>query len=137
MKAVEKDSSYKTEEERLKAYSKLSCDPSGCPLNIRHPPNGFEFGIGCGMCKPKEPEAVDEMELLRRQEAKERAERKAKHDLAIRTLNSQGLPSRAWLANTEPTSRLSLTPFSVAHMSCYACVDLHVYVSAMIVCVNR
>lgn len=22
-----------------------------CPLKVKHPPNGFEFGIGCGLCR--------------------------------------------------------------------------------------
>ena len=48
---IKSDPLYLNEEEKLLAMTKCLSDPSSCPLGIRHPPHGIEFGIGCGMCK--------------------------------------------------------------------------------------
>jgi hypothetical protein len=40
-----------TEKQQNDAMAKLMCHPEKCPLKCRHPPNGLEFGLGCGMCK--------------------------------------------------------------------------------------
>lgn len=44
-----------TEAQRLELYRKLVSNPADCPMGIRHPPSGFEFGVGCGQCKSKDP----------------------------------------------------------------------------------
>lgn len=36
----------------------LLSDPARCPLRLRHPPNGIEFGIGCGLCINKDKSAL-------------------------------------------------------------------------------
>lgn len=30
------------------------CPGKKCPLGINHPPNGTEFALGCGICRPRE-----------------------------------------------------------------------------------
>mmetsp|Transcript_9503 Transcript_9503/g.18224 ORF Transcript_9503/g.18224 Transcript_9503/m.18224 type:complete len:100 (+) Transcript_9503:228-527(+) len=42
---------------KMEAFKKLRSDPKTCPLKRRHPPNGFEFGLGCTMCADKHIEA--------------------------------------------------------------------------------
>ena len=32
---------------------KLRAVPELCPLGCKHPPNGFEFGLGCTLCADK------------------------------------------------------------------------------------
>jgi hypothetical protein len=27
--------------------------PDQCPLGVDHPPNGTEFALGCGICRPR------------------------------------------------------------------------------------
>jgi len=39
---------------KMKALKELRSDPRTCPLKRRHPPNGFEFGLGCTMCADAE-----------------------------------------------------------------------------------
>mmetsp|Transcript_15848 Transcript_15848/g.39062 ORF Transcript_15848/g.39062 Transcript_15848/m.39062 type:complete len:739 (-) Transcript_15848:199-2415(-) len=46
-----------TESQKMEALKKLRSDPRTCPLKRRHPPNGFEFGLGCTMCADKHIEA--------------------------------------------------------------------------------
>jgi hypothetical protein len=41
---------YDTTEKKEEAIKKLVSDPTSCPLKLRHPPNGVEFGLGCGLC---------------------------------------------------------------------------------------
>ena len=36
----------------------LLSDPVRCPLRLRHPPNGIEFGIGCGLCINKDKSSL-------------------------------------------------------------------------------
>jgi len=45
------------EKQKMEAFKKLRADPRTCPLKRRHPPNGFEFGLGCTMCADKHIEA--------------------------------------------------------------------------------
>ncbi|ETO35939.1 hypothetical protein RFI_01125, partial [Reticulomyxa filosa] len=40
------------EEQEKKAYE-TRADPDLCSLRVRHPPNGFEFGLGCTLCADK------------------------------------------------------------------------------------
>eukprot|EP01083_Nonionella_stella_P224105 798025_1 len=48
---------------------KLTADSDLCPLKVRHPPSGFEFGLGCTMCADKDTEASNErvVEIAKRQ----------------------------------------------------------------------
>eukprot|EP00471_Norrisiella_sphaerica_P013846 CAMPEP_0184494926 /NCGR_PEP_ID=MMETSP0113_2-20130426/29957_1 /TAXON_ID=91329 /ORGANISM="Norrisiella sphaerica, Strain BC52" /LENGTH=740 /DNA_ID=CAMNT_0026880887 /DNA_START=217 /DNA_END=2440 /DNA_ORIENTATION=- len=46
-----------TEENKMEALEQLRSDPRSCPLKRRHPPNGFEFGLGCIMCAGDEGDA--------------------------------------------------------------------------------
>jgi hypothetical protein len=49
VEAVKNESSLSDEQKMLK-LEKLTAEPLMCPLGARHPPNGFEFGLGCCMC---------------------------------------------------------------------------------------
>jgi hypothetical protein len=54
IKAISLDRQYKTEQEREAAYSNCFIsneDVKKCRLGIRHPPHGFEFGLGCSKCQ--------------------------------------------------------------------------------------
>ena len=46
------------------------CDPAQCPLGVRHLPSGFEFGFGCGMCKPSEQKNSEADKLKREEDIK-------------------------------------------------------------------
>lgn len=43
-----------SEIEREERMKKLVSDEKKCPLGVRHPPNGVEFGMGCILCVEKE-----------------------------------------------------------------------------------
>ena len=38
----------------------MRSDPETCPLRTKHPPNGFEFGLGCTLCADKKAEIENE-----------------------------------------------------------------------------
>lgn len=42
-----------------KAMMELRSDPKKCPGGIRHPPNGYEFGLGCSMCADHDEEEAN------------------------------------------------------------------------------
>jgi E3 ubiquitin-protein ligase MYCBP2 len=46
-----KDLQGKTPAEQDEHMAKLTSDPTDCPLGVRHPPHGIEFGMGCGVCR--------------------------------------------------------------------------------------
>jgi len=52
IESVQKDASLNAAQ-KLEAFGKLRSDAKTCPLGIRHPPNGLEFGMGCSMCADK------------------------------------------------------------------------------------
>ena len=56
-----------TEEEKNARIAKLLCAPRSCPLGVRHPPNGLEFGLGCSMCSDKQSagDALQAVEAVR------------------------------------------------------------------------
>ena len=56
-KAMAANSLFATDADREKACARLVSDPSNCPLKVRHPPSGVEFGIGCGLCRGAESTA--------------------------------------------------------------------------------
>lgn len=65
-----------TLKEKNDAFVNIRADPARCPLKFRHPPNGFEFGLGCMMCADS---SVDEVSMkankkAEEQDAKARAE---------------------------------------------------------------
>ena len=41
------------------------CDPAQCPIGCRHLPAGFEWGAGCGMCKPSDQKNTEADKLKR------------------------------------------------------------------------
>ncbi|ETO24336.1 hypothetical protein RFI_12823, partial [Reticulomyxa filosa] len=43
---------WTVEEQEKKAYE-IRADADVCPLHVKHPPNGFEFGLGCTLCADK------------------------------------------------------------------------------------
>jgi hypothetical protein len=51
---------YPTEELKKSAMEKCQSDPSSCPLKMRHPPHGVEFGMGCGLCRDEETKKQNE-----------------------------------------------------------------------------
>ncbi len=53
---VRRDSKL-NDKQKEAAFKKLRSDPATCPLKRRHPPNGFEFGLGCTMCADRYMEA--------------------------------------------------------------------------------
>jgi hypothetical protein len=55
------------EEEKNAKLAKLLCAPRSCPLGVRHPPNGMEFGLGCSMCEDRQSlgDAAQAAELVR------------------------------------------------------------------------
>lgn len=57
--SIESNSFYATDKEKQSAMEHCLSDPSDCPLGIRHPPHGIEFGIGCGMCRNEESKDSD------------------------------------------------------------------------------
>jgi hypothetical protein len=42
------DTSPAEQNERM---AQMLSDPTDCPLGVRHPPHGIEFGMGCGVCR--------------------------------------------------------------------------------------
>eukprot|EP00457_Paulinella_chromatophora_P000316 gb/GEZN01000316.1/.p1 GENE.gb/GEZN01000316.1/~~gb/GEZN01000316.1/.p1 ORF type:complete len:1660 (-),score=215.21 gb/GEZN01000316.1/:6-4985(-) len=44
-------------DEQVEAFKQIWSDPQECPLRKKHPPSGFEWGLGCSMCEDKETEA--------------------------------------------------------------------------------
>jgi len=50
-----------------KQLSLLMCDASKCPLGKSHPPNGFEYSLGCTMCVDKK---IEDDNLLAASKAK-------------------------------------------------------------------
>lgn len=39
-----------TDDQKTEKFQGLLSDHETCPLGVRHPPSGFEFGMGCTMC---------------------------------------------------------------------------------------
>jgi len=72
---VQNDSSL-SDAQKLDALLKLRSDPKTCPLGYRHPPNGFEFGLGCSMCADKDSE--DENKHAEEKAKKDAEEKKQK-----------------------------------------------------------
>jgi len=54
------------DDQKEKEIEKLLADPKMCPLNVKHPPSGFEFGLGCSMCEDKKEVARAEVETANR-----------------------------------------------------------------------
>jgi hypothetical protein len=42
---------FMKDEERLKKCEAMLSTVDSCPLKVRHPPSGIEFGMGCIMCR--------------------------------------------------------------------------------------
>jgi len=59
MPAIVNDKSLNDDQKERKLEA-LVCDPFVCPLKLPHPPNGFEYGLGCSMCEDKKTEAKNE-----------------------------------------------------------------------------
>eukprot|EP01006_Ploeotia_vitrea_P049935 TRINITY_DN67395_c8_g1_i1.p1 TRINITY_DN67395_c8_g1~~TRINITY_DN67395_c8_g1_i1.p1 ORF type:complete len:1605 (+),score=973.64 TRINITY_DN67395_c8_g1_i1:233-5047(+) len=72
-KIVNDNSLSITEKEAL--CEKIMCDPTKCPLKIAHPPNGFEYGLGCSMCEDKKNAHLNE-EAARKAKEEEEAKRR-------------------------------------------------------------
>lgn len=64
------------EAQKLDRLRSLRCDPQQCPLRASHPPNGFEFGLGCTMCADKGSEHSN---LLAAAKAKQEADEKKQY----------------------------------------------------------
>jgi hypothetical protein len=62
-----------SDDDRKKRYESLVADPDLCPRKYRHPPAGFEFSIGCGMCAQDAAAAKAKVEAERAKVFKERA----------------------------------------------------------------
>ncbi len=75
------------EKQKEEALSKLRADPKQCPVGMRHPPNGFEFGLGCSMCADKDSE--DENKHAAAKAKMEEAERKQFNPIFLKTLSSK------------------------------------------------
>lgn len=54
--------------ELLQRVSKLMSNPADCPLGLRHPPNGIEFGIGCIMCADKADQSIQSVDYTARKD---------------------------------------------------------------------
>ncbi|ETO36723.1 hypothetical protein RFI_00341, partial [Reticulomyxa filosa] len=52
------------EEQDKKSYE-VRADPETCPLHVRHPPNGFEFGLGCTLCADKKSDEENKKNKLK------------------------------------------------------------------------
>lgn len=57
-KAIAANASFGSDDERDKACAKMVSDVTTCPLKVRHPPGGIEFGIGCGLCRGVETKSA-------------------------------------------------------------------------------
>lgn len=62
-------------EELDEIFKDFHSNPETCPLNIRHRPNGYEFGLGCTMCADKDIAKKNE-------EVRKKAENEAKARMA-------------------------------------------------------
>eukprot|EP01083_Nonionella_stella_P105835 304667_1 len=52
--------------------NKFRSDPQNCPLGIEHPPNGFDFALGCTLCMGDEDTPnIEEIKTKRKQRLKE------------------------------------------------------------------
>ena len=51
-----RDHPYASRQEKDEAFKTFVSDPETCPLKMRHPINGLEFGIGCTMCADRSEE---------------------------------------------------------------------------------
>jgi len=61
------------DEKMMVQFEKLLSDPKKCPLGIRHPPNGIEFGMGCTMCADKDSDEENKKaQEVHAQEAEEK-----------------------------------------------------------------
>ncbi len=55
---MKNDPRFESDDKREEALKTVISDMGSCPLRIRHPPNGIEFGMGCGLCRGVETVAA-------------------------------------------------------------------------------
>jgi hypothetical protein len=53
IEAIKSDKAL-TDDQKEAKCEKLLSNPQLCPIKARHPPNGFEYGLGCSMCEDKQ-----------------------------------------------------------------------------------
>ena len=53
------------EAKRDEEMKKIRANPDTCPLGARHPPNGFEFGLGCTLCADAKTKLENEKARLK------------------------------------------------------------------------
>ena len=87
--AIKNDRKMSDQEKERKMMT-LKADPKRCPLGFAHPPNGIEFGLGCGMCTEKDKKEIAEERAKKREALAKKVAKCGKNGLAEATYGLEG-----------------------------------------------